>query len=373
MKTAFMNTLRRAFSSLLLTSLVTQMISGETDTINVTHGIVDGETMVSSVGMFELGFFSPGNSRSRYVGMWYKNVTVMTVVWVANREAPLTSTSGVLRVTEPGILVHLNDTNNIIRFVHTPVAQLLDSGNLVVKDANDDRQENYLWSVVTRFTLSQSGVGQRWTWHDVWTDLCQLPKDPEGWVRADWSNGCIRRTNLSCQGDAFLRYSGIKLPDSRHSWSYAGMTLEEYEAECLRNCSCTVYTHLGLSKGSGRLIWFDDLEDIRALSADGQDIYIRVASSELGEILMSLSFVKYEMVISRESLPEIHIALMLMASFGCFGGTNVDPSAWDDKKNPGKSRFLAQKLLEKRVSHGERRNRQSRMLLTLSFKTSQKH
>ncbi|KAL0284556.1 UNVERIFIED_CONTAM: G-type lectin S-receptor-like serine/threonine-protein kinase [Sesamum angustifolium] len=151
MKTAFMNTLRRAFSSLLLTSLVTQMISGETDSINVTHGIVDGETMVSSGGMFELGFFSPGNSRNRFVGMWYKNVTVMTVVWVANREAPLTSTSGVLRVTEPGILVHLNDTNNIIwssntsRFVHTPVAQLLDSGNLVVKDANDDRQENYLW------------------------------------------------------------------------------------------------------------------------------------------------------------------------------------------------------------------------------------
>ncbi|KAL0284557.1 UNVERIFIED_CONTAM: G-type lectin S-receptor-like serine/threonine-protein kinase [Sesamum angustifolium] len=126
--------------------------------------------------------------------------------------------------------------------------------------------------------------------HDVWIDLCQLPKDPEGWVRADWSNGCIRRTNLSCQGDAFLRYSGIKLPDSRHSWSYARMTLEECEAECLRNCSCTAYTHLGLSKGSGRLIWFDDLVDIRALSADGQDIYIRVASSELGKNLCQQIF-----------------------------------------------------------------------------------
>ncbi|KAL0306454.1 UNVERIFIED_CONTAM: G-type lectin S-receptor-like serine/threonine-protein kinase [Sesamum radiatum] len=332
MKTAFMNTLRRAFSSLLLTSLVTQMISGETDTINVTHGIVDGETMVSSGGMFELGFFSPGNSRSRYVGMWYKNVTVMTVVWVANREAPLTSTSGMkfgwnfitgietylsswktIEDPAPGdFTYHLDPTgypqivmrqNKVVKFIIGPWNGLRFCG---IPNTRGDptywlalvmnkNEVNYLEhsvdrSVVTRFTLSQSGVGQRWTWHDVWTDLCQLPKDPEGWVRADWSNGCIRRTNLSCQGDAFLRYSGIELPDSRHSWSYAGMTLEEYEAECLRNCSCTAYTHLGLSKGSGRLIWFDDLEDIRALSADGQDIYIRVASSELGKNLCQQIF-----------------------------------------------------------------------------------
>ncbi|KAL0362742.1 UNVERIFIED_CONTAM: G-type lectin S-receptor-like serine/threonine-protein kinase [Sesamum calycinum] len=59
MRTASMKTLRRAFSSLLLTSLITQLISGATDTINVTHRIIDGETMVSSGGMFELGFFSP--------------------------------------------------------------------------------------------------------------------------------------------------------------------------------------------------------------------------------------------------------------------------------------------------------------------------
>lgn len=25
-----------------------------------------------------------------------------------------------------------------------------------------------------------------------------------------------------------------------------------------------------------------------------------------------------------------------------FGGTNIDPSAWEDKKNPGESRFPAQ-------------------------------
>ncbi|KAK4398433.1 G-type lectin S-receptor-like serine/threonine-protein kinase [Sesamum angolense] len=344
--------------------------------------------MVSSGGMFELGFFSPDNSRNRYVGMWYKNVPVMTVVWVANRETPLTSTSGVLRVTEQeswsismtpitsyghpihqgmkfgwnfitGIVTYLSSWKTIedpapgppgdftYHLDPTGYPQIVMRQNKAVKfrigpwdglrfggipNTRGDptywitlvmnkNEVNYLEhsvdrSVVTRFTLSQSGVGQRWTWHDVWTDLCQLPKDPEGWVRADWSNGCIRGTNLSCQGDAFLRYSGIKLPDSRHSWSYADMTLEECEAECLRNCSCTAYKHLDLSKGSGCLIWFDDLVDIRALSADGQDIYIRVASSELGEILMSLSFVKYEMVISRESLPEIHIALMLMASFG---------------------------------------------------------
>ncbi|KAK4398438.1 G-type lectin S-receptor-like serine/threonine-protein kinase SD1-1 [Sesamum angolense] len=120
--------------------------SGATDTINTTHIIRDGDTMVSSGGMFELGFFSPGNSRNRYVGIWFKNITVRTVVWVANREVPLPNESGVLKVMEPGILALLNDINatiwssNISRSVQNPVAQLLDSGNLVVRNATDDNR-----------------------------------------------------------------------------------------------------------------------------------------------------------------------------------------------------------------------------------------
>ena len=52
-------------------------------------------------------------------------------------------TSGVLTITHPGILVLRNATNGIIwssnttRTLESPVGQLLDSGNLVVKDGNN--------------------------------------------------------------------------------------------------------------------------------------------------------------------------------------------------------------------------------------------
>ncbi|KAK6116752.1 hypothetical protein DH2020_049485 [Rehmannia glutinosa] len=372
------------------------IFSNATDTINADQTIKDGETLVSSGGKFELGFFSPGNSRNRYVGMWFRNITVTTIVWVANREAPITDNSGVLTVIRPGILVLLNNTNNntvwstnTSRTVQNPVAQLLDSGNFVVRDGEDDRPENFLWqsfeyptdtylpgmslgwnfvtgketylsswrsnddpgtgppnpredptyrlsfvmdeekvyyrsdlvdgSFVSRYTMNQSGVSQRWTWVDRtrgWViyfsmpaDICDtyrlcgaygscnvgsspscgclderfVPRDPEGWVRADWSSGCVRRTNLSCDGDVFLRYSGIKLPDARRSWNNATMTLDECRAECLRNCSCMAYPQLDIRRRSGCLVWFDELIDIRTLSPDGQVIYIRMASSEAGK------------------------------------------------------------------------------------------
>lgn len=43
------------------------------------------------------------------------------------------------------------------------------------------------------------------------------------------------------------------------------------------------YTYLDIRRGgSGFLLWFGDLIDIREFPEGGQDIYIRVASFELG-------------------------------------------------------------------------------------------
>lgn len=110
------------------------------------------------------------------------------------------------------------------------------------------------------------------------------PKDPQGWDRGNRSTGCTRSASLDCQkGDAFLKYAGIKLPDTQHSWSNKSMTLKECKILCSKNCSCTAYTSLNISRGEkGCLLWSVKLVDIRKLSP-GQDIYIRVASSELGK------------------------------------------------------------------------------------------
>ncbi|XP_031276456.1 G-type lectin S-receptor-like serine/threonine-protein kinase At4g27290 [Pistacia vera] len=127
------------------------------DTITPGQSIRDGESTVVSRGQaFELGFFTPGKSRNRYVGIWYKKlsgkVSDRTVIWVANRDIPLSDSSGVLTITQKGFLVLLNSTNGTVwsstvsKIANNPVAELLESGNLVVKDAKkDDNEDNFLW------------------------------------------------------------------------------------------------------------------------------------------------------------------------------------------------------------------------------------
>ncbi|KAJ8537838.1 hypothetical protein K7X08_014378 [Anisodus acutangulus] len=412
-----------------------KIVSATTDLITTNHSITYGETLVSSNGTFELGFFSPSGSSNRYIGIWYKQILphIQTVVWVANREKPLTNTSAVqLKVTKPGILVLINDKNETIWFTNTsrsvqnPIAMLLDSGNLVVKDANDDSPENFLWqsfhfptdthlpdmklgknfktghevylsawkndndpapgeftrnvdptgypqvltklgtnvsnrigpwnglrwsgapiplltqsriytfqfifneeevyyifslinysSTLSRIILTSDGYIRRYMWVDQtkkWiihyqfpADNCDtynlcgvygscdldndpicgclekfVPKHPQQWEKGDWTVGCGRRTPLDCNKEhVFLKYTGIKLPDTKDSQYDKTMTLEECRQVCLRNCSCTAYSSLNISNGDkGCLFWFGELIDIRKLSERGQDIYIRMDSSE---------------------------------------------------------------------------------------------
>ncbi|KAI5605590.1 hypothetical protein BDE02_01G362900 [Populus trichocarpa] len=119
--------------------------------MNTTHSIRDGDTIVSAEGTYVLGFFSPGKSKNRYVGIWYGRIPVITVVWVANRETPLNDSSGVFRLTNEGSLVLLDHDRSLIwssnssRPATNPAAQLLDSGNLVVKEKGEGSLENPLW------------------------------------------------------------------------------------------------------------------------------------------------------------------------------------------------------------------------------------
>ncbi|KAL5131281.1 G-type lectin S-receptor-like serine/threonine-protein kinase [Glycine soja] len=124
-----------------------------TDTITQSEFLEDNTTLVSNNGTFELGFFTPGSSSSpnRYVGIWYKNIPIRTVVWVANRDNPIKDNSSKLSINTQGNLVLVNQNNTVIWSTNTTakaslvVAQLLDSGNLVLRDEKDTNPENYLW------------------------------------------------------------------------------------------------------------------------------------------------------------------------------------------------------------------------------------
>ncbi|KAK1391764.1 Bulb-type lectin domain-containing protein [Heracleum sosnowskyi] len=126
-------------------------VSAAGDILKANQIVRDGSTIVSSAGHFEFGFVSVASSRNLYVGIWYKKISVKTVVWIANRETPLNTTSGLLQLSSNGSLVILDASDHVVWSSNSStsakrlVLQLLDSGNLVVRDETDSAPDNYLW------------------------------------------------------------------------------------------------------------------------------------------------------------------------------------------------------------------------------------
>ncbi|KAJ0500727.1 putative bulb-type lectin domain-containing protein [Helianthus annuus] len=120
--------------------------AAELNEISDSRFLTDGDTLVSPAGIFELGFFQPGNSNNTYLGIWYKKISVRTVVWVANKNHPLPGASMlVLKIADQGNLGLFNNISMIWSSNTTTsgnaIAKLLDEGNLVVIDQN----ENTIW------------------------------------------------------------------------------------------------------------------------------------------------------------------------------------------------------------------------------------
>ena len=110
------------------------------------------------------------------------------------------------------------------------------------------------------------------------------PKVPEEWSVADWSNGCKRNTS-TIDGNEFMKYTSMRLPDSRDSWFNISMSLEECRNLCAHNISCTAYANIDVrGGGSGCLQWSSELLDIRGTlekDVSGQDIYINMSNPSL--------------------------------------------------------------------------------------------
>ncbi|KAL7213263.1 hypothetical protein ACSBR2_015888 [Camellia fascicularis] len=113
-----------------------------TDTLTQSQHISVGQTLISAGEVFELGFFSPGNSSKLYIGLWYKNIIVYKIVWVANRENPLPATDSAssLIIGSDGNLRLLDGMRNTFWFTNVSlpsnntITVLLDKGDFVLKD-----------------------------------------------------------------------------------------------------------------------------------------------------------------------------------------------------------------------------------------------
>ncbi|KAK9681753.1 hypothetical protein RND81_10G025700 [Saponaria officinalis] len=119
----------------------------EFSSITTTKFLRDPETLVSNNANFKLGFFGPTNSTNRYLGIWYSENDsdgMSEVIWVANRDSPLKDSSGVLKISDD-MNLKLFDSNNSIYWssnipydVHSSIARLLDTGNLVLLPDGSD-------------------------------------------------------------------------------------------------------------------------------------------------------------------------------------------------------------------------------------------
>ncbi|PWA75074.1 EGF-like domain-containing protein [Artemisia annua] len=140
-------------STLLLSTCICSLVSLglqtslSADTLKPSQTFVQGFTLISSNQRFEFGFFRPGNGLGGlYLGTWYHNLP-LTVVWVANRNKPLRDSFGQVALDEKGALFLFNRSMGAVWSTDkiptmdsfTPVLQLLDTGNLVIRDDGGNR------------------------------------------------------------------------------------------------------------------------------------------------------------------------------------------------------------------------------------------
>jgi hypothetical protein len=99
------------------------------------------ETIVSQGSIFELGFFKPGTSSKIYLGIWYKRMHEK-IVWVANRENPLSHpSSSRLYLSENGNLLLFEGSSEIpvwstnLTFPGSNITEAIlgDDGNFVLR------------------------------------------------------------------------------------------------------------------------------------------------------------------------------------------------------------------------------------------------
>ncbi|CAN1319166.1 G-type lectin S-receptor-like serine/threonine-protein kinase At4g27290 [Linum perenne] len=96
--------------------------------LNRGESLIDGQTLISADDRFELGFFSPGTSTSRYLAIWYHDAQENdSVIWVANRDGNLIVTSGNGTNSPP-----IWSSNSTIVESNDTVAVLTATGNLIL-------------------------------------------------------------------------------------------------------------------------------------------------------------------------------------------------------------------------------------------------
>ncbi|KAL2327906.1 hypothetical protein Fmac_021333 [Flemingia macrophylla] len=142
-------------SMLFVPSLIV-FIAADTSSTSQFVSLSYGKNITSPSGTFEIGFFHLGNPNRSYLAIRYKCCPDQTFVWVANDGKPVNDSSAMLRLnTSSGSLVltynNLNWSTSSpnVANIYNPVAELLDTGNLVIRERQKPKpeveEEEYIW------------------------------------------------------------------------------------------------------------------------------------------------------------------------------------------------------------------------------------
>lgn len=274
------------------------ILSSAADTIPIDQPLTDGNTITSSGGNFVLGFFSPTpTSSKRYLGIWFNKVSTQTVVWVANRDTPLNDKNGMLNLTRQGNLTLVNGSgavvwsSNATRGLQTPnpIAQLLDSGNLVVRD--DLNKEDYAWQsfdypgdtalpgVKIGIDLKTDFRRSLWSWKsrtDPSKGEFSFIFDPRGFPQPFLMNGSIERFRGGAWNGQSFANSPSLLPSPAYKYIFAFdsekiyFTYELYDSSTIAKVVMQLNGFLELSTWNNQT---QNWDNFGSAPADNCDIY----------------------------------------------------------------------------------------------------
>ncbi|XBI29462.1 hypothetical protein VPH35_053446 [Triticum aestivum] len=191
------------------------------------------------------------------------------------------------------------------------------------------------------------------------------PRSTEQWNLRDGTGGCVRTTNLSCgAGDGFWPVNRMKLPEATNATVHADMTLDQCRQLCLANCSCRAYSAANVSGGINRgcVIWGVDLMDMRQYPAVVQDVFIRLAQSEVDALIAAARRQRPNRKLLIAGVAAASGVLLLGAILGCCcfwrkkRHAKTAPSSHSDvlplrhRKHPAASPARNQRLAENRMS-----------------------
>ncbi|KMS96300.1 hypothetical protein BVRB_000140 [Beta vulgaris subsp. vulgaris] len=251
----------------------------ETDTLKQSDQLKYGEFLVSAgkvftLGFFnlqkeqEIGYFNPENAQICYIGIWYTYDQSKKPVWIANRNKPISKTSGVLKIDSNGDfkIIDKGLTRMILKSsegVARRVAMLQDTGNFVLQElnSNNSTRDKVLWQSFdyptdTLLLGMRLGFniknGQKWSLTSRVSDKFPAPGsfslglDPNGtsqliiWRRGEiqWKSGIWKNGKFPNLRDFLYKFDYVSNDDERYftlsaesTWQWRYISFPMYQID----------------------------------------------------------------------------------------------------------------------------------------------